>query len=337
MIRRPTKGPLTDPLQCLDSIEGNTFELKPRAHDKSSVILLLIDQKTRYRWAFLLINKAGPTIFSAVKSFFKRLKNQYNRYPKRLFFDGGKEINSDLENWLTAKGIDFITFNPYVHKQNGLIERSMRVLIERLKVTIIGAQLPYYPWCYILPTVLKLIDNTAITTITPYQALMDNLNPGQNNVPNLSHYRIIGAPCKVLIPSKKRQKAHKLAPKTKPGRLLAVLSLKTFLIWVPAKRIMVKTPFIQLKEKALLRDKTAIPKNLSTGERELINLVTNNDGDNDLGKDATPKESINSLIISNSNPETSEINYYGANLEAKFWELNFVKQIINLIPKAFNE
>ena len=86
----------------------------------------------------MLINKAGLTIFSVAKSFFKRLKNQYNRYPKRLFFDGGKEINSDLENWLTAKGIDFITSSPYVHEQNGLIERSVRVLIKRLRVTIIG-------------------------------------------------------------------------------------------------------------------------------------------------------------------------------------------------------
>ena len=102
-------------------------------------MLLLIDRKTRYRWAFLLINKAGPTIFSAIKSFFKRLKNQYNRYPKRLFFDGGKEINSDFKNWLITKGINFITSSPYVHEQNGLIKRSVRVLIERLRVTIIGA------------------------------------------------------------------------------------------------------------------------------------------------------------------------------------------------------
>ena len=100
---------------------------------------------------------------------------------------------------------------------------------------------------------------------------------------------------------------------------------------------MIKTPFIQRKEKALLKDKTAIPKNLSAKEGELINLVTNNDGDNDLGKEATPEESINSPIISNSNSETLEINYHGANLEAKFWELNFAKQIINLIPKAPNE
>ena len=158
-------------------------------------------------------------------------------------------------------------------------------------------------------------------------------------MPNLGRYKIIGAPCEVLIPFEKRRKAHKLALKMEPGRLLVVLSLKTFLVWVPVKRIVVKTPFIKLKERALLRDKTVIPKDLSAGEGELINLVMNNDGDSDLGKDAAPKESINSPIIfnSDSDPESSEINHYGVNLEAKFCKLNFVKQIVNLILKAFNE
>ena len=190
-----------------------------------------------------------------------------------------------------------------------------------------------------MPTVLELINNTAVINkaITPYQALIDNLNPGQNNVPNLSRYRIIGAPCKVLIPFEKRRKAHKLALKTKPGRLLAVLSLKTFLIWVPSKRIVVKTPFTQLKERALLKDKTAIPKDLFAGEGELIDLVINNDGNSDLGKDTAPEKFINSPIISDSDPETLEINHHGANLKVKFLESNFIKQIVNLILKAPNE
>ena len=52
MMRRPAKGLLADPIQSLDSIEGDTFELKPKAHNRSSIVLLLIDKKTRYRWAF---------------------------------------------------------------------------------------------------------------------------------------------------------------------------------------------------------------------------------------------------------------------------------------------
>ena len=43
MMRRPAKDPLADPLQCLDFIEGDTFKLKPKAHDKLFIVLLLID------------------------------------------------------------------------------------------------------------------------------------------------------------------------------------------------------------------------------------------------------------------------------------------------------
>ena len=43
MIRRPIKGLLADPFEYLDFIEGNIFELKPRAHNRSSIVLLLID------------------------------------------------------------------------------------------------------------------------------------------------------------------------------------------------------------------------------------------------------------------------------------------------------
>ena len=67
-----------------------------------------------------------------------------------------------------------------------------------------------------------------------------------------------------------------------------------------------------------MRDKTVIPKDLFAGEGELIDLVINNDGDSDLGKDVVPEEFINSLIILDFDPEISEINYYGVNLEVKF-------------------
>ena len=63
------------------------------------------------------------------------------------------------------------------------------------------------------------------------------------------------------------------------------------------------------------------------GKGELIDLVINNNGDSNLGKDVAPEEFINNLIISNFDfdPELLEINHYGVNLEVKFWELNFVK------------
>ena len=276
MVRSPNKGPLEDPPSVLDSIEGDTFEIEPNAHNRLSTVLLLVDRKSRYRWAFLLPNKRGPNLFKTIKSFFKGLRNQYNRYPKRFFFDGGTEINNSLESWLVAKGIKFVTSSPYVHEQNGLIERSVRVLLERLRATILGADLPQYLWCYILPAVLDLVNNTAVTNkdVTPSQVFFDDLNPGNDNVPSIGHYRIIGAPCDALIPPEKRPKSRKLAAKTQPARLLAVLSLRTFLVWVPAKKQVMKTPFIKLQEGALInRRELTQSKDLFPREGEEVGLI----------------------------------------------------------------
>ena len=59
-------------------------------------------------------------------------------------------------------------------------------------------------------------------------------------------------------------------------------------------------------------------KNLFAGEKELIDLVINNNGDNDLEKDVAPEEFINNVIIFDSHPEISEMNHHGVNLKVKF-------------------
>ena len=107
----------------------------------------------------------------------------------------------------------------------------MRVLIKRLRVIIIGAQLPYYLWCYILLIMLKLINNIVVVNkaLTPYQALIDSLNPGQNNVLNLGRYRIIRAPCKVLIPFKKKVKNPQINPKNGAWAIFNCIKFKNLL------------------------------------------------------------------------------------------------------------
>ena len=81
---------------------------------------------------------------------------------------------------------------------------------------------------------------------------------------------------------------------------------------------MVKTFFIKLKKKVLLRDKTVILKDLSAGKGKLIKLIINNDGNNNLRKNVTPEKFINNLIISDSNPEILKINHHGVKLKVNF-------------------
>ena len=80
----------------------------------------------------------------AIKAFFRAIKANYGRYPIRFFFDSGTKINTALKDWLNRKGTAFSTSNPYNHGQNGLSERSVRVILDRLRATINAAGLPHY-------------------------------------------------------------------------------------------------------------------------------------------------------------------------------------------------
>ncbi|KAK2067516.1 hypothetical protein P8C59_001253 [Phyllachora maydis] len=145
-----------------DSIEEDTVKIRPRPYNRNPIVLLLVNRKSRYRWVFNLPNKSGPIVANAIKGFFRGLRNGFGRYPTKFHFNGGTEITDLLTTWLAKRGIKFSTSAPYIHEQNGLVERS----------------------CFILEAIVELVNSTAITNkeTTPFQALFDELEPKDNTV-----------------------------------------------------------------------------------------------------------------------------------------------------------
>ncbi|KAK2074921.1 hypothetical protein P8C59_009091 [Phyllachora maydis] len=166
-VRRVSKALIPDLPRVLDSIEGDTVKIRPRPYNRNPIVLLLVNCKSRYRWVFNLSNKSGPIVANAIKGFFRGLRNGFGRYPTKFHFDGGTEITDLLTTWLAKRGIKFSTSAPYIHEQNGLVERSVRVILD--------------------------LNSTAITNkeTTPFQALFDELEPGILYIPNLERYRAI--------------------------------------------------------------------------------------------------------------------------------------------------
>ncbi|KAK2073378.1 hypothetical protein P8C59_007666 [Phyllachora maydis] len=156
-VRRVSKALIPDLPRVLDLIEGDTVKIRPRPYNRNPIVLLLVDRKSRYRWVFNLPNKSGPIVANAIKGFFRGLRNGFGRYPTKFHFDGGTEITDLLTTWLAKRGIKFSTSAPYIHEQNGLVERS----------------------CFILEAVVELVNSIAITNkeTTPFQTLFDELEP----------------------------------------------------------------------------------------------------------------------------------------------------------------
>ncbi|KAK2067121.1 hypothetical protein P8C59_000882 [Phyllachora maydis] len=230
-VRRVSKALIPNPPRVLDSIEGDTVKIRPRPYNRNPIVLLLVDRKSRYRWVFNLPNKSGLIVANAIKGFFRGLRNGFGRYPTKFHFDGGTEITDLLTTWLAKRGIKFSTSAPYIHEQNGLVERSVRVILDRVRCTILSSALPQYLWCFILEAVVELVNSTAITNkeTTPFQALFDELEPGIPHIPNLERYRAIGAKGEAIIPLEKRSKSLKFTSRTEEYKLLAVLGSKTYL------------------------------------------------------------------------------------------------------------
>ncbi|KAK2069074.1 hypothetical protein P8C59_003681 [Phyllachora maydis] len=144
--------------------------------------------------------------------------------------------------------IKFSTSAPYIHEQNGLVERSVRVILD-----------------------LELVNSIAITNkeTTPFQALFDELEPSIPHIPNLERYRAIGARGEAIIPLEKRSKSLKFTSRTEECKLLAVLGSKTSLVYIPSRRAVLKTSTVKFIE-----DNTVLsqPTNNTALEGELVDL-----------------------------------------------------------------
>ncbi|KAK2074625.1 hypothetical protein P8C59_008819 [Phyllachora maydis] len=224
-VRRVSKALIPDPPRVLDLIEGDTVKIRPRPYNRNPIVLLLVNRKSR------------------------GLRNGFGRYPTKFHFDRGTKITDLLTTWLAKRGIKFSTSAPYIHEQNGLVERS----------------------CFILEAIVELVNSIAITNkeTTPFQALFDELEPSIPHIPNLERYRAIGARGEAIIPLEKRSKSLKFTSRTEECKLLAVLGSKTYLVYIPSRRAVLKTSTVKFIE-----DNTALsqPTNNTALEGELVDL-----------------------------------------------------------------
>jgi hypothetical protein len=161
ILCRPSKQPVSDPPQALGRIEGDIFVIRPMPLNGRPYGLVLVDRKTRF--CFLRLLKSKDEAVIAVKSTIEGLHNTFQRYLAHFHYDGGKEVRR-LLLYLTEKGIGFSESSSYAYNQNGLAERSIRVILERLRAVIIVSGLPSSLWGYIIGSVVEIINCTANST-----------------------------------------------------------------------------------------------------------------------------------------------------------------------------
>lgn len=112
----------------------------------------------------------------------------------RLVTDNGSEfVNNRMTTFLQNRGIDHIFSAPYVHQQNGLVERENQTILNMSRTILNASKLSKRLWPEAI-SVATYVSNRAIkkdTNITPYELWY-------NKKPNIGNLKIFGEQASVF-------------------------------------------------------------------------------------------------------------------------------------------
>jgi hypothetical protein len=147
---------------------------------------------------------------------------------KTVRIDNGTEYTKLLD-WLRARGIKVEPTVAYTPEQDGVAERSNRIILERTRSFILDSGCPAFLWPGLITGVAHTLNRTptrSLDGMTPYEALT-------GNKPDISHLRILGCKAYVHIPKEKRAKSFKFDSRAAPGILVGYDGTKIYKIWIP--------------------------------------------------------------------------------------------------------
>ncbi|GJW82712.1 retrovirus-related pol polyprotein from transposon TNT 1-94 [Tanacetum coccineum] len=132
--------------KCLHILYMDLFRpVKPQSISCNKYTLVIVDEYSRYTWVFCLKKKSDAV--DCIISFIKQMENLNEVKIKELRSDDGTEFkNHRLEEFCDEKGISQNFSYPYTPKQNGVVERRNRSLIEAARTMLNSANLPKFFW-----------------------------------------------------------------------------------------------------------------------------------------------------------------------------------------------
>lgn len=171
-----------------------------------------IDECTRMLWVSLITHKSE--VFGVFKNFYQMSLTQFKRRIQVFQSDNGGEFTSnEMLEFLTNNGVRHQTSNAYTPQQNGLAERMNRKLLEVVRASLFGMNMPLTYWGEALKSAAYLINRTLSRVIdfkTPFQTLHDLIVVPA--MPNLEP-RVFGCVVFVHIPKHQQGKLDHYARK----------------------------------------------------------------------------------------------------------------------------
>jgi len=194
----------------------------------SRFFLTFIDDYSRYTYVYFLLFKSDVT--AKTKQYISEVERRTGYKVKTLRSDNGSEYqSSELQSFLSEKGIRHEKSAPYTPQQNGVAERFNRTILDTARSLLHHHNLPKKLWTEAVLTAVYLNNRRATTSLsdtTPYELFV-------GRKPSIDHLKIFGSTVWTFIHDAYRRK---LDPKGMKGIFVGYQPLsKAYRVYIPDK------------------------------------------------------------------------------------------------------
>ena len=193
------------PLELVHTDVGGPMQ--ERTPGNKRYYLTIIDDYSRYTFLHLMGHKGEAA--GLIKQFVKMPKTQFNKVPKIIRSDRGREyVNNDLQAFLKNEGIRAQYTAPYSPQQNGVAERKNRSLLDMSRCMLFDADLDKKYWGEAIHTANYLQNRlpSRATSKTPFELW-------HSRKPDLRYLQIFGSAAYRQVPEEQRKKLDERAKK----------------------------------------------------------------------------------------------------------------------------
>ena len=135
--------------------------------------MIFIDNYSKYTWIYFLRSKSE--VFSVFKKFVAYVETQFSSRIKVLRYDsGGEYMSHEFHDFLQNNGIVSQHSCPYTPRQNGVVERKNRHLLDVVRSLLFESSVPSTFWVEALSTTVYLINRLpshVLDFASPYHRL----------------------------------------------------------------------------------------------------------------------------------------------------------------------
>ena len=180
----------------LELVHSDLCDMLSPSWDKKRYMLVLVDQHTRYLWAYALEMKSETS--ATIQQWLAYAERLTSTSLKVFRSDqGGEFMAGSLQSFFKDKGIVHQTSIPATPAQNGVAERNNQTLLTKMRAVLHHMRLPSSWWSLALPFVVFL------RNILPSRRLAPSSTPYMQiygRQPDLFMLKVFGCMCMYLVP-----------------------------------------------------------------------------------------------------------------------------------------